>query len=452
MSDSPSFRPKRGDVESHLLNPSSVPFNSVVSDTTIGIRFDRHSAEVRGSLVSAATATESVPEILATECEALPAELLRKLTEAEHDPIALSERESLRTELTEIASRLSERLLGIATQSQFGGRGFADSILGIGIHGDGLWSHDRAMSAYHELIDPSRIAERTGKTVVSCFPDRDIAQGGVGGPMEVHGLWWLLADRDSASGNGCHWRGLVTLDSLATRFTVVGPVDQHLKTQTFPSVEVCVGLRFLSEVIAEATADGRSVPDADAEETIDSSKLVEKGRPIQELVEIWQAISSFDGTWSPTGISPLSLVYAMKNSIYAKAPVEDLLATAVHFIATQVMNYVRHNIPASRPIGELFVMGEGPLINALHASIRQQLPEISIHCATEIGRDRTLYSASVAALALLHLWQIPLPSTVPGQVPRVLGRITPGSPSNWRHVLSVLNTNAPWLLPLREAI
>ena len=97
-------------------------------------------------------------------------------------------------------------------------------------------------------------------------------------------------------------------------------------------------------------------------------------------------------------------------------------------------------------------MGDGSKHEQVIRWMNEMLPVVTIRRLTEVGKDRTVLAASIAALTLLHLWQIPVPSTKVGEVPRVLGRITPGSPSNWQRVLHAMTSNAPWLLPLREAI
>ena len=434
--------------------------------SSIGIRFDRLRAEARACLLVAKDVLETPPEILAIESEPLPFELLHGLRDVEQSATDQSTRESLRTDLTAIATRLSQRLLASSNFSKE--PSIADSLLAIGIHGDGIWHVEGKQAyAYRSMVNATRIAEQFGKTVVSGFPERDFAQGGRGGPVESHGIWLLLADRANrldSTYRGCHWRGLVDVSRHATQFSIVGPIEQHLKTQPSPANDVCVGDQLLAELVASFSSDSEltnSTPGSSSDSLaasssgsapVDVGKVAAQGTPILELLEIWQATMSRDSSWNPHGMSALPLIYAWRNSIYATSPLKDLLATAIHLIALEIGSYVRHRIPAATPIGELFFMGEGTTVDLIVHVLVDQLPGVAIRRLSELGQDRTLYASAVAALVLLNLWQVPLPSTKPGEVPRVLGRVTPGNPSNWRHVLRVMNSNAPWLLPLREAI
>jgi 1,6-anhydro-N-acetylmuramate kinase len=209
------------------------------------------------------------------------------------------------------------------------------------------------------------------------------------------------------------------------------------------SNDICVGGRLFSEVVA--LADQKSRP-------ADVARLAASGKVIPELEEIWLAASSDTASWRPEGISPLPLVYALRDSIYSQAPLENLLATATRFIARQIAVHVKHRVSPSHPVGELFVMGEGSRHGQIVNRLVDLLPGVSIRQLGELGHDRTILSASIAALTLLHIWQIPMPCTSRAGVPRVLGRITPGSPANWQRVLRTMTSNAPWSLPLREAI
>lgn len=442
-------------TESHSASHPSSPLDTsrrgFASATSIGIRFDRIRAEARGVLLSfLGSPLQTAPEIRLAEAEPLSSELLCRFSTVEQNESDFEVRCQLTSELTAIATRLAQSLIVGATSartSSIASRHVvpSDDILAIGIHGAGTWMNlDRQSRSYCEYIDASRIAEQFGKTVIDDFPSRDLAQGGRGGPVEAHGIWLLLADR--SPGPGCHWRALLDLSPHATHCSMVGPVDRHLRSSAISSSDICVGSRLLSELIA-ITKGAAKISDP-----LDLGKAAAAGRVIPELEEIWLATSGQSNHWSPEGVSALPLVYAFQNSVYATAPLENQLATAIHFVAHQVERHIKHGIPASNPVGELFVMGEGSKNGLMIHLLNEMLPAVSIRRLSELGQDRTLHAASIAALTLLHIWQVPVPSTNTSEVPRVLGRITPGSPSNWQFVLQAMTSNAPWLLPLREAI
>ena len=61
---------------------------------------------------------------------------------------------------------------------------------------------------------------------------------------------------------------------------------------------------------------------------------------------------------------------------------------------------------------------------------------------------------TLQTVALMLVDQVPAntPSLTGADVPRILGRITPGSPLNWHHVLAAMSQTLPEKLPLRNAI
>lgn len=414
-----------------------VAFFDSESLSSIGIRFDRHRGEARATwLAFPGPPVTHQPEIRGCTFESLPAELLRSFNSIEQDSTSLRTLDSVSTELTTITARLCQQLIADASE-------LADQILTIGIHGAGAWSGDVGGKQYLSLVHGAAIAEMFGKTVVDDFPARDLARGGDGGPIESHGLWMLLVDRSRAPGR--RWRGVLNIAGNATHLSTIRPLADE--SEFFLSTDICVGARLFAEIIA-----ARNPVDLNSEKVSPQNVDCSKGTVIEELDEIWRSVSGSQERWDPRGVNVLPLVYALKNSIYANAELNDLLTTAAYFITRSVAQYVKFVVPPTCPIGELFVMEEGPQAGLVRAWLKEFLPAVSIRNLDELGQDRTILAASVAALSMMHVWQIPVPSTTTGEVPRVLGRITPGSPSNWQRVLHTMTSNAPWLLPLREAI
>jgi 1,6-anhydro-N-acetylmuramate kinase len=87
--------------------------------------------------------------------------------------------------------------------------------------------------------------------------------------------------------------------------------------------------------------------------------------------------------------------------------------------------------------------------------IQQRLPEVEISPVDAWGIPAPYLSAAATALlAALHLDQIPA-NTVQltgTDRPRVLGRITPGSPANWHEVLAQMAAALPEKRTLRSAV
>jgi len=91
----------------------------------------------------------------------------------------------------------------------------------------------------------------------------------------------------------------------------------------------------------------------------------------------------------------------------------------------------------------------------LLAEITARLPNVSFTPIGELGiTDEALAPASAALLALFHLDQVPgnISSVTGAQIPRVLGRLTPGSPQNWQRLVNQMAGAQPTLRPLRSAL
>ena len=402
--------------------------------SAIGVRFDRRSAEARACrLQFHGSPLSEPPAITNTASTTLHADQLRIWHDLERDESTLEQRELLSMQLTSIALQLCQQLMSTE----------ADEVLAAGIMGAGLWSCDDVEArSYTELVNTSVIAERLGTTVIDDFPGRDLAQGGRGGPLEIHGRWMLLADRSSIPGR--RWRALLDIAPHVSNFSMIGPPDFRGREETVLSTDITVGSRLISEMIADRCRE--------TTQPVDVDQLADNGTVIPELYDLWSATATEYPTWHPHGVSVLPLVYALADSVHAEDSVENLVATAFQFIATRIADHIKHRVPPTCPVGELLLMGDGSNRRTMVRLLNEQLPGVPVRKLSELGQDRTIHAASVAALTLLHIWQIPVPSTNGYEVPRVPGRITPGSPSNWRRVLHAMTNNAPWLLPLREAI
>ena len=305
----------------------------------------------------------------------------------------------------------------------------------------------RAWYSRHLSLAPplaaSKLAEAFGKTIIHNFPARDLARHGVGGPVESHGLCLLLSDRGSCPGV-CR-RGLIDIDDRATHFTLIPSFQGGQRNdEGLTSHDIGVGYRLLSDLVAR---QGNHTLE------IDCYQLATSGQVNPHLLDLWESEPAKGPLhWSPSGVSALPLVYCMDAAKLDRIPLADQLASAFEFLIRQVTDYVTRRIPPSQPIGELLLMGDGVRSGHLATAIAERLPFLPVRWMEELGEDRSLHSAAVAALAMLHVWHVPSAVSRGGEVRRVLGSLTPGSPSNWQRVLQEMHTSAPWLLPLREAI
>ncbi|MBN1909153.1 MAG: anhydro-N-acetylmuramic acid kinase [Pirellulales bacterium] len=343
----------------------------------------------------------------------------------------------LRSELAAVESAL---LVQLTSSSALGpGR-----VLAAGVHDPGLWSFSRgSVDAYLGLCDVARVAEQTGLNIVDALPARDVAQRGQGGPLAALAQWVLLADLQRT-------RVLVDL-GRTVRMTL-------LPARTLPGANSCVlafdvgpGMALLDLLAQELT--GR-------EQTFDpGGHLAVQGRKIPELLDHWLSDPYFDRPlprWHPSGVRPERFLNsAVQMAVNAGWAVRDLLCTATHLVAESIARTLTRRLPADWPVDEVLVTGggrhNGMLLRELGARLADT-PLVVDHGLCEC--DAALEPACAAVLALFHLDQTPAnPTAVTGaEIPRVLGRLTPGSPQNWQRLVHHLAETSQATRPLRSAL
>ena len=95
------------------------------------------------------------------------------------------------------------------------------------------------------------------------------------------------------------------------------------------------------------------------------------------------------------------------------------------------------------------------IVAGLLAELIQAYPNFAPWSCEELGCDLgKLRSMSVAMMGLMHIDQMPgsLPWLTGCEYPRILGRLTPGRPSNWRQVIMDMADYHPPAMKLREAV
>lgn len=190
-------------------------------------------------------------------------------------------------------------------------------------------------------------------------------------------------------------------------------------------------------------------------------RLAVQGKRIDPLLEHWLADPWFDRPlprWNPHGVRPERFLNdAIQMAVEADWSVRDLLCTATHLIAESVVRAMRRRLPEDLKVGQLLVTGGGRHNGMLLREMAARLPDVAFTPVGELGiPGGALEPACVAIMALCHLDQTPgNPTAVTGtEIPRVLGRLTPGSPQNWQRLLHQMSgtgvATAP--RPLRSAL
>jgi 1,6-anhydro-N-acetylmuramate kinase len=213
--------------------------------------------------------------------------------------------------------------------------------------------------------------------------------------------------------------------------------------------DVGPGTRLLGLVAAQVSGSGRRVA---------PGHLAVQGCLRPDLLEAWSAdpsIISATDVWHPHGISQKGLaaeiVKAVKSGAVGAA---DALCTITHLIVTAIVDRLTHVFPRTPTLAELVIIGPNHRDGLLLQQLGHRLPGVALLSEADVGTvPGGVEPAAVAMLAQLYLEQVPgNPTGVTGvQVPRVLGRLTPGSPQNWLRLVREMAKHQP-VVTLRTAI
>ena len=404
----------------------------------IGVRAGSQCREVRAALVAAAGhGLEMTPAVVGAMTAEVPRSA-RTLFAAdgpggECPAAALA---GLRAQLAEIQASLVQELLaelGVAPSR----------VLALGVDDPGLWHFQGSVPVgYAGLCDAARLAEWTGLSVIDAFPARDLAQGGQGGPLAALPEWLLLRDAQKS-------RVLVKLGrTIRTSYLPASTEDRPAARVL--SFDAGPGTSLLDRLAERLTA---------GEHHFDpGGRLAVQGRRLPELLEHWLADPYFDRPpprWHPLGVRPERfLTESLELAVREDWSVRDLLCTATHFLAQTVAAALTRRLPEDARIDEVIVSGGGQR-NGLLLHEMGRAVELPLVKAEQLDApDEALGAAAVAVLALLAIDRVPAnPTSITGaDIPRVLGRFTPGSPQQWQRLLGVIAGTEPAARPLRSAV
>ena len=352
-------------------------------------------------------------------------------------PCAITALATLRTQLAEVEAPLVIEMLdslGIAPSR----------VLAMGVHDPGIWEVRTGgePTGYLGLCDPARLAEATGLNVIDAFAARDLAAGGQGGPLTALADWVLLRDPLRS-------RALLDLGRTIRIGYLPAARTERAEARVL-SFEVGPGLSLL-DLLAQRLSGGQHHFDP-------GGRLAVQGKRLPELVEHWMSNPYFDcppPRWRPRGVRPERfLTDAVQMAVAADWSVRDLLCTATHFLAEMIARTIRRRLPEDAAIDEIVVAGGGQHNGMLLREIGC-LTELPLVRLGDLGIPAdSLDPAAAALLAMLHLDQVPAnPTSITNAAtPRLLGRLTGGSPQSWQLLLETCAGSSSVLRPLRTAV
>lgn len=357
-------------------------------------------------------------------------------------------------QLAPLLSDLAETQATVVEQLKCAAGKYLDRILAVAISDPGIWNFDfDGRASYWPTCDAHRLAELSGVTIVDAFPARDLAVSGNGTNLEALPLWMIFADRNPKLAN--QTRALLTFSDVGKAF--VFPASDGLDAEV-PAIGRFdfAGAGLLHRLIATLESGNILFDTAEPGE----------GSEISELIEKWERIHcepaaadapSGDG-WnsnSPDDRRRLDRMLDEASTYLERHPTAmvNVIQSAIQWTSALVVQELGKI--QTQGVDRIFISSESTLESALIDRISRALPNAQVVSARKSGVTHTQIDAVVAALlGLFHIDQMPanVPWLTGADGQRILGRLTPGRPSNWRQLVRAMADFQPAPMKLKDAI
>jgi anhydro-N-acetylmuramic acid kinase len=341
--------------------------------------------------------------------------------------------------LRELASIEEEAVTELVSESHL----TMNDVLAVGIHDTGIRSVTPEGLFYQGLCDASYLAEQTGLNIIDSFPIQDIAARGNGGPLFPLPAWIFLK---SESRN----RILIDLGRTA-KLTFLPKADNAFSHQKIQQRDVIPCGSLLDSLTWQLTG-GKTAVDI-------GGRLAVQGCQIPDLLTNLRAAMAPRCDWMPLGLTPDRYLQIAARSAGEGHSHQDILCTAACFIAEtvaeQVSAMITETITESKLEPELLVCGAGRLHGLLMNSISSQLRQRPLASILHYGIPADTFDAlCTAMMVLLAVDHIPgnLPHLTGSETVKTLGRMTPGSITNWHRLLREMAGTKPADRTLRSAM
>jgi anhydro-N-acetylmuramic acid kinase len=282
------------------------------------------------------------------------------------------------------------------------------------------------------------VAERTGLTTVSDFAGRDLAASGQGIPLAALPDYLLLraADEDRA------------VVDLGGQVRVV-LLPRGCRIQEVLGCEAGPGNLLLDSFMNQLTG-GQQSYDAGGKHAV-------QGRCLEDLLQGWLAHPFFQRrpprSLSRATFGPEFAAAAVKQARQANHSLHDLLCTATHFVAHGVATALRRLVPAGQRLDRVLLCGGGVKNGLLWRLLEQQLAPAPLERTDPLGvpaEAREAMASGVLAALTVDGVAGNVPSATGAAGSRLLGSLTPGSPSNWARCLAWMAHQSAHLLGRAE--
>lgn len=373
--------------------------------------------------------------------------------------------------IAQLASDLAEIQANVIEHLKCQAGRYVDRVLAVSLSDPGVWDRDfDGKISYSSFSDAAKLAEISGVSVIDSYPSRDLAVGGTGKTLESLPYWMMLADRNSkiasqsrflvSVGSTCHSYYLPASDGLDANVPLI---------QRYPTV----GVSFLESCFE------REFPDVDWSHRW--NQMYVDGLLVDELLRDWhQAVEEWpEEEWSEdlseldNQLTELAAGYLKKNP----GETSNVVKTGIRFLSERCLGkLVPHETEPFAPEVPVEVVSQfrihdqndPPVLQsrflvdvpkrfepAFLNQFSQLLGEPQVAAASEVVEGMgDLQPVVAAVLGLLHIDQMPanVPWLSGADCQRILGRVNPGRPSNWRQLIRAMADFQPAPMKLKDAI
>ena len=310
---------------------------------------------------------------------------------------------------------------------------YVDRLLIAAISDPGLWPKDSTQQKnYFPICDPNLLADATGINVVDAFPIRDISSGGSGRLLQALPAWLLFADRAAKQ---AHKNSMfVSFGNETNAFFL--PASDGLDVE-IPEIRSAstIGLEILNPIANPLISNTESFEAAVA-------RLNVTGRFDEQLAKCLGSIQTEE--------------YEDENfALMISDSIPNFTRTAIVHIVKQVSDQIRSQLTGNTIVHEIIVDSHPDLVGTFVNQVQRVWSNAVVSGQSKSHLGNGSYKAVLSAtLGAMSIDQMPanVPWITGADCQRILGRITPGSPTNWRQLLREMADFQPPAMRLRDAV
>ncbi|MDR2345128.1 MAG: anhydro-N-acetylmuramic acid kinase [Planctomycetaceae bacterium] len=319
-----------------------------------------------------------------------------------------------------------------------------NDVLAIGVYDSGIRFTTSDGLFYRSLCDAPFLAEQTGLNIVDSFSAQDISAGGCGGPVLTLPSWIFLKSDSAAR---------ILLDLGRTARLTIFPRSENIFSYQKIIVRDIVPCGSLLDALTYKLTQGKTSVDV-------GGRLTVQGCQIGVLLSEFRNITQSGNIWNSLGLSTdsyLKTAFQLNGSEYSY---QDILCTASCFISESIVSILRqmllNDVDFLQGVDtEILVTGACRMHGMLMNSISNNLSRNRLIQVTDLGIIPETFDAVCAALlTVMAIDNIPsnIPTLTGCETSKSLGRITPGSTTNWYRLIQEMSSTKPASRNLRSAM